>query len=244
MVTLSCYVFYTVSDRFDTDFVRYNIQEEYEARINFEVLDSLDPSVRAGIDMDILANMTNTDPKLLDKYRTVDTERRSSSLKGSLLYTSHESLHRHYSLTLQASLKKDSLDSTHAPGTLRRSNTISDVHSCTVGASIPSITMKPAKRSESKGSMFVVERQETDEFQGTNLLRVLSLSTNTARPRSMTELSEAEEDLAMIDMKMLAKRAAEDDEASDDGSRWAEAKEETNHLEAEENTICIMETPL
>lgn len=59
------------------------------------MLDSLDRSVRAGIDMDILAKMTNTDPKLLDKYKDGDTERRSSSLKGNLLYNSQESLHRY-----------------------------------------------------------------------------------------------------------------------------------------------------
>ena len=37
--------------------------------INFDVLDQLDPSIRANIDLDYLAQLTNTDPALLEKYK-------------------------------------------------------------------------------------------------------------------------------------------------------------------------------
>lgn len=215
--------------------------------------------------MDMLGKMTDTDPKLLEKYRDGDTERRSSSLKGNLLYTSHESLHRHYSQTLQASLKKNSLaDDDSTGGTMKRSNTMSDVNSCRLNAvsmPIPAITMKIA-RSESKGSMFVVESQDTQEFRSPmNLLHVLSVSTNAARPRSMTELSEAEEDLhvSALDADVVSydsynKRKGE---AVDEIAKWVEAKEEAKlwepeaaeELERQEDNSrhlirMIMETPV
>jgi 2,4-dienoyl-CoA reductase-like NADH-dependent reductase (Old Yellow Enzyme family) len=80
--------------------VQYCTNEEYEVTINFDVLDTLDPTIRAGMDLVMLARMTNTDPKLLEKYKVTEPQteeaeqRRSSSLKSSLLYASHESLHR------------------------------------------------------------------------------------------------------------------------------------------------------
>ena len=79
--------------------MKYCVKEEYEVAINFDVLDMLDPAIRANIDFDMIARMTNTDPKLLEKYKvpepkTEEEQRRSSSLKSSLLHASHESLNR------------------------------------------------------------------------------------------------------------------------------------------------------
>ena len=37
--------------------------------INFDVLEQLDPSIRANIDLDYLALLTNTDPALMEKYK-------------------------------------------------------------------------------------------------------------------------------------------------------------------------------
>lgn len=212
--------------------------------------------------MDMLANMTNTDPKLLEKYREDNTERRSSSLKGNLLHTSHESLHRNYSLTLQATLKKNSLEDSSG-SSLKRSNTMSDVKSCSLNTlPIPSITMK-VTRSESKGSMFVVESQDTKESRSSiNLLHVLSLSTSAAQPRSMTELSEAEEDLyapaleaevlSYDEMRMMEEEAADKEVAKwatvkDGAEMWEAAK--TDELEWQEDNSrhlirMIMETPV
>ena len=49
--------------------VEFNEMKEYEVWINFDVLDELDPSIRANIDLDYLALLTNTDPALLEKYK-------------------------------------------------------------------------------------------------------------------------------------------------------------------------------
>lgn len=49
--------------------MKYVYQDEYEAWINFDVLDTLDPSMREKIDFDFLAQLTNTDPALLEKYK-------------------------------------------------------------------------------------------------------------------------------------------------------------------------------
>lgn len=57
----------------DLDAMEYSYQDEYEARINFDVLDQLEPSLRAKIDMDFLAQLTNTDPALLAKYKVPPT---------------------------------------------------------------------------------------------------------------------------------------------------------------------------
>lgn len=239
----------------DLDMVQYNIQEEYETNINFEALDTMDPNILAGIDMDMIATLTNTDPRLLDKYR--ETARRSSSIKDNPLHTSHESLHRHYSLTLQATLKKNSLESSTGPVTLKRSNTMSDVHSCSVNTSlpVPSITMK-VTRSESKGSMFVVESQDTKEFRSPmNLLRVLSLSMNTARRGSRTELSETDEDMCRLDAEILScdEGSELEKEAADEAvAKWEEVREEVNRREeaeeAEDSSShfirMFMETPV
>ena len=49
--------------------VEYNEVKEHEVWINFDVLDELDPSIRANIDLDYLAQLTNTDPALIEKYK-------------------------------------------------------------------------------------------------------------------------------------------------------------------------------
>ena len=53
----------------DLDGMEYEYQDEYETRINFDVLDNLEPAIRAKIDLDFLAHLTNTDPALLAKYK-------------------------------------------------------------------------------------------------------------------------------------------------------------------------------
>ena len=49
--------------------VEYTEVKEHEVWINFDVLDELDPSIRANIDLDYLALLTNTDPALIEKYK-------------------------------------------------------------------------------------------------------------------------------------------------------------------------------
>ena len=49
--------------------VEYTEVKEHEVWINFDVLDELDPSIRANIDLDYLALLTNTDPTLIEKYK-------------------------------------------------------------------------------------------------------------------------------------------------------------------------------
>ena len=49
--------------------VEYTEVKEHEVWINFDVLDELDPSIRANIDLDYLALLTNTDPALIKKYK-------------------------------------------------------------------------------------------------------------------------------------------------------------------------------
>ena len=49
--------------------IEYTEVKEHEVWINFDVLDELDPTIRANIDLDYLALLTNTDPTLLEKYK-------------------------------------------------------------------------------------------------------------------------------------------------------------------------------
>ncbi len=57
----------------DLDAVEYSIQEEYEARINFEALESMDPEIRARIDLDLLGQLTNTSPEQLAPFKQINT---------------------------------------------------------------------------------------------------------------------------------------------------------------------------
>ena len=61
--------------------MKYVYQDEYEAWINYDVLDSLDPSIREKIDFDFLAQLTNTDPALLEKYK-VQPQQLDTTSKG------------------------------------------------------------------------------------------------------------------------------------------------------------------
>ena len=51
------------------DEMDYEIKEEYFATLNLDALEALNADVRAHIDLDFLAQVTNTDPSLLDKYK-------------------------------------------------------------------------------------------------------------------------------------------------------------------------------
>ena len=153
--------------------MEYCIQEEYEAKINFTALDNLDPLIRAGIDMDMLATLTNTDPKLLDKYRYADA---ASLQDNKHMHASQESLHKHYSLTVQESFKRHSLDQN-----MRRS--------CITLPLIdvpppPSITMSTDKQDDVEGNTFIVQCKGGMYGSNKNLLHVLS---NAAMPRSSSE---------------------------------------------------------
>ena len=145
----------------DLDGVEYCVQEEYEAKINFQALDSLDPAIRAGIDMDLLAKITNTDPSLLDKYRVAD-----GSLVRSPSIISQDSLHRHLSLTVHDTLQRSSLDS-------GKVNTLG-LHN----SSLSSITMLLTKSDSQQGTTYRVEKRAGD----VDFLQVLS----TSRPRSIS----------------------------------------------------------
>ena len=60
--------FYSHAVRYG-DEMDYEIKEEYFATLNLNALEALSPEVRAHIDLDFLAQVTNTDPALLDKYK-------------------------------------------------------------------------------------------------------------------------------------------------------------------------------
>ena len=135
--------------------VDYCIQEEYEAKINFEALDKLDPAVRAGIDMDLLANITHTDSSLLSKYKTPAPPQDSGghtpvsvrspvvpplSRSASLHRLNHDCIEKKLCQKLQEATKRNSLDR----GSLRRVRTLSDVNNTPLGSnrgSMSSITM-------------------------------------------------------------------------------------------------------
>ena len=86
----------------DLEDMEYVYQDEYEARINFDVLDKLDPEIRENIDFDFLAQLTNTDPALLEKYKV----QRSCDDEGDVTSQSLGSTHTLHTLSLsQGSLR-------------------------------------------------------------------------------------------------------------------------------------------
>lgn len=54
----------------DYDGMEYSTEEEFEARINPEVLGGLDPSIRANLDWGLLARIVHTDPQTLAEVHT------------------------------------------------------------------------------------------------------------------------------------------------------------------------------
>lgn len=67
----------------------YEIKEEYVATLNMDALETLSPDVRAHIDLDFLAQLTNTSPERLEKYRpnlsdsTESNNNNNDSIRGS-----------------------------------------------------------------------------------------------------------------------------------------------------------------
>ena len=115
--------------------MEYVYQDEYEARINFEVLDELDPSMREKIDLDFLAHLTNTDPVLLAKYKV---QPKPDSSRCSV--ADHDTTSQHFGSHLQLPLPPLSPAQNSLKGvcSLRRSSTVkpqsttTPTHSCPV----------------------------------------------------------------------------------------------------------------
>ena len=109
--------------------MKYVYQDEYEAWINYDVLDTLDPSIREKIDFDFLAQLTNTDPALLEKYKVQQQQLDTTSEGGcgqDMLSQSCGSLHTLPPLSpAQSSLK--------GVQSLRRSSTVKN-HSLTTSS--------------------------------------------------------------------------------------------------------------
>ena len=101
----------------DLDDMEYTYQDEYEARINFDVLDNLEPALRENIDLDFLAHLTNTDPALLEKYKVQQTINGEGDTASRSLGSTHM---LHPLSSSQSSLKSISIVA--AP--LRRSSTV------------------------------------------------------------------------------------------------------------------------
>lgn len=115
--------------------MKYVYQDEYEAWINYDVLDELDPSIREKIDFDFLAQLTNTDPALLEKYK-VRPEQLDITSEGEgghdTLTQSRGSLHTLPPLSpAQSSLK--------GVQSLRRSSTVKNYSLTTSRANSPAI---------------------------------------------------------------------------------------------------------
>lgn len=120
------------------DDMEYSYQEEYEACINFDVLDKLDPSLREKIDLDFLAQLTNTDPALLEKYK-VKTEAsegdRATNSFGSSpqlhpLSSSQSSLHGISvvpNMRRSSTVKQHSMTSSPRPPPIKRVSTFTDI---------------------------------------------------------------------------------------------------------------------
>ena len=233
----------------DLDAVEYCIQEEYEAKINFDALERLEPSIRAGIDMDILAKLTNTDPALLDKYRVEDSD---IPVVCSPSVISQESLHRNLSITVQDQLQRSSIDSTSSRGLRRVNNTTTPTRAATSAASTISaaaaalahgsfhaatlahgnlqglsrsasnITMLSTRNSkDSQGITYLVEKKAGH----LDLLQVLSLSGNS-RPRSVCS------DLS--DSGVVGEWRGKEEEEEEGGEGGMEAEEGKEEIEAEE----------
>ena len=100
----------------DLDDMEYVYQDEYEACINFDVLDKMDPEIRENIDLDFLAHLTNTDPALLEKYKV----QQSCDGEGDATSQSLGSTHTLHPL----SLSQGSLRSIGIVPALRRSSTV------------------------------------------------------------------------------------------------------------------------
>ena len=138
--------------------VDYCIREEYEAKLNLKALDRLDPIIREGIDMDLLAKITHTDPDLLRKYKPANPpESRDHtpsvvmtppmgvlSRSASLHRIGHDCVEKKLNQKLQETMKRNSLDG----GNLRRVRTLSDVNTTTWSArsSMSSITMMSVRK--------------------------------------------------------------------------------------------------
>lgn len=131
-----CIYDYNIHSVPDWNTLEYCIQEEYEAKINFEALEKLDPAIRAGIDMDVLASITHTDPALLAKYKpripqestsntpkSIRSPAQCLSRSSSLHRMNFDSIDKKLSQKIQT-IKRNSLDG----GNLRRVRTLSDVN--------------------------------------------------------------------------------------------------------------------
>lgn len=131
----------------DLDAVEYSIQDEYEAQINFEALDRLDPDIRSRIDMDLLAKLTNTEPALLVPKNVEEGSCDNPKLSTMSKSGSLQSLHRHFSLSLQKShdtlscaSNRSSYNHNDNPSIIKRSKSASGVSSITMEESEGSVS--------------------------------------------------------------------------------------------------------
>ena len=166
----------------DLDRVEYTIQEEYQARINFQALDQLDPAIRARIDLELLARLTNTDPEKLEKYRTMDKDFLKSSIAGLPTPTNYDiiSLHQENlkSLDRQLSSQLQQSSGLESSTGLRRTRSFSYISSMKIDGT---------SKGQHRPMTFIVQREEREENQESekDFLRVFEMSTSSS-PRSMT----------------------------------------------------------
>ena len=76
--------------------MQYVMREEYVATLNMEALERLPPEMRAVMDLDFLAQLTNTDPTRLQKYKVEprpSTDEQVETIRGSPSYISLGSVH-------------------------------------------------------------------------------------------------------------------------------------------------------
>ena len=76
--------------------MQYILREKYTASLNMEALERLPPEMRAVMDLDFLARLTNTDPALLQKYKVEprpSTDEQVETIRGSPSYISLGSVH-------------------------------------------------------------------------------------------------------------------------------------------------------
>ena len=78
------------------DEMQYVLREEYTATLNTEALERLPPEMRAVMDLDFLAWLTNTDSALLQKYKVEprpSTDEQVETIRSSPSYISLGSVH-------------------------------------------------------------------------------------------------------------------------------------------------------